>query len=318
VSVDRRCAPGVDIVSVVFLASRRTIPDARQARLTTFILAASKLSILPFTTCGSYRSSPFSAACAKTRRLRRLNSFCYDGDKPPQPNVCRRSGPRSRGHRRICPALVIPGAASPPKLMHIKGYPATMRQSIWTGSANIPTTPLPDGKTIFWRVDRPPSPLNYSEDFEHSGKRKLSITPARNTNRPRCRLPFQATGRAGASCFSPVCVVGNRFRNLRTCSRGAASPSAFAACGSTRGTLIGALVKLFAQAAALWTDLTIHTEGAGFTLTCNGRKYPHANRWKIGALKTNHLARRPVRKKLNALTPTPAPRLHAPQNSPDR
>jgi len=51
--------PGVDNLSVFFLAQGEQSADAAMARLTTFIRAAKQLSIWPFTTCGSViRSAP--------------------------------------------------------------------------------------------------------------------------------------------------------------------------------------------------------------------------------------------------------------------
>src|SRR6266705_6635935 len=91
--------PGVDNLSVFFLAQGEQTADAVMARLTTFIRAAKQT--LDLAVYDMRFSDPLRTQLASALRERADAGvqirFCYDGDKPPQPNVAAGQDPAPAG-----------------------------------------------------------------------------------------------------------------------------------------------------------------------------------------------------------------------------
>ena len=105
---------GVDNVSVFFLAEGEQPADEVMARLTTFIRAAKQtldFAIYDMRFSDPLRSTEFRFA--RTRRSGVQIRFCYDGDKPSQPNVAAGQDPAPSAPAHLCSRWVIRGAASP-------------------------------------------------------------------------------------------------------------------------------------------------------------------------------------------------------------
>src|SRR5882724_13609996 len=81
--------PGVDNLSVFFLAKGEQSADAVMARLTAFIRAAKQT--LDFAVYDMRFGDPLKAALSSALRERAAAGveirFCYDADKPSPPNV---------------------------------------------------------------------------------------------------------------------------------------------------------------------------------------------------------------------------------------
>ena len=123
----------------VFLVEGEQPADEVMARLTTFIRARSRVSILRFTTCASvirFEASLSSALRERAEAGVKIR-FCYDGDKPPQPNVAAGQDPAPAGTGAFVQSLGYPWRRiAGMKLMHSK-FILRDRQTVWTGSANM-------------------------------------------------------------------------------------------------------------------------------------------------------------------------------------
>ena len=131
--------PGVDNLSVFFLAQGEQSADAVMARLTTFIRAAKQtldLAVYDMRFSDPLRTQLASALRERTDAGVQIR-FCYDGDKPPQPNVAAGQDPAPAGTGAFVQSLGYPWRRiAGMKLMHSK-FILRDRQSIWTGSTNM-------------------------------------------------------------------------------------------------------------------------------------------------------------------------------------
>src|SRR5438132_5398595 len=101
---------GVDNVSVFFLAEGEQPAGEVMARLTTFIRAAKQT--LDLAVYDMRFSDPLKAALSSALRERAEAGvqirFCYDGDKPAQPNVAAGQDPAPAGTSAFVQSLVYP------------------------------------------------------------------------------------------------------------------------------------------------------------------------------------------------------------------
>src|ERR1700736_1356663 len=130
---------GVDNVSVFFLAQGEQSVDAVMARLTTFLRAAKQT--LDLAVYDMRFSDPLRAQLVSALRERADAGvqirFCYDGDKPPQPNVAAGQDPAPAGTGAFVESLGYPWhRIGGMKLMHSK-FILRDQQAVWTGSTNM-------------------------------------------------------------------------------------------------------------------------------------------------------------------------------------
>src|SRR6476620_6747280 len=130
---------GVDNVSVFFLAEGEQPADQVMARLTTFIRAAKQT--LDLAVYDMRFGDPLRTQLALALRARADAGvqirFCYDGDKPPQPNVAAGQDPAPAGTGAFVQSLGYPWRRiAGMKLMHSK-FVVRDGQAVWTGSANM-------------------------------------------------------------------------------------------------------------------------------------------------------------------------------------
>src|SRR5881398_207074 len=194
----------MDNLSVFFLAEGEQSGDDVMTRLVTFIRAAKQT--LAFAIYDMRLSDPLRAQLAAALRDRAEAGveirFCYDADKPPQPNLAAGQDPAPAGTGEFVQSLGYPWRRiAGMKLMHSK-YIVRDRESVWTGSTNM----TDDAFTIMenniveinlqaWRVIT-------CKISRSSGRRKTSSKPA--TSIPRqCRSPFPANRLRHGSCFRP-------------------------------------------------------------------------------------------------------------------
>lgn len=131
--------PGVDTLSVFFLAQGEQSADAVMARLTTFIRAARRS--LDFAVYDMRFSNPLKASLSSALRKRAEAGtqirFCYDGDKPLRPNVAAGQDPAPAGTGAFVQSLGYPWRRiAGMKLMHSK-FILRDGQAVWTGSTNM-------------------------------------------------------------------------------------------------------------------------------------------------------------------------------------
>ena len=131
--------PGVDNLSVFFLAQGEQSADAVMARLTTFLRAAKQtldLAVYDMRFSDPLRTQLVSALRERAEAGVQIR-FCYDGDKPSQPNVAAGQDPAPAGTGAFVQSLGYPWRRiAGMKLMHSK-FILRDRQSIWTGSINM-------------------------------------------------------------------------------------------------------------------------------------------------------------------------------------
>src|SRR5437588_12643179 len=130
---------GVDNLSVCFLAECEQAADEVMARLTTFIRAAKQS--LDFAIYDMRFSDPLKTSLSSALRERAEAGvkirFCYDADKPPQPDLAAGQDPAPSGTGAFVQSLGYPWRRiAGMKLMHSK-YIVRDRQSVWTGSTNM-------------------------------------------------------------------------------------------------------------------------------------------------------------------------------------
>ncbi len=113
----------MDNVSVFFLAQGEQSADAVMARLTAFIRAAKQT--LALAVYDMRFGDPLKAALSSALRERAAAGvqirFCYDGDKPAQPNVAAGQDPAPAGTSAFVQSLGYPcRRIAGVKLMHNK------------------------------------------------------------------------------------------------------------------------------------------------------------------------------------------------------
>src|SRR6516162_8948173 len=130
---------GVDNVSVFFLVEGEQAADDVMARLTTFIRAAKQtldFAIYDMRFSESLRAQLAAALREKAEGGVKIR-FCYDADKPLQPDLAAGQDPAPSGTATFVQSLGYPWRRiAGMKLMHSK-YIVRDQQSIWTGSTNI-------------------------------------------------------------------------------------------------------------------------------------------------------------------------------------
>src|SRR5947208_13513663 len=134
----------MDNLSVFFLAEGEQSADEVMARLTAFIGAAKQT--LDFAIYDMRFSDSLHSQLAAALRDRAEAGveirFCYDADKPPQPNVAAGQDPAPSGTGAFVQSLGYPWRRiAGIKLMHSK-FSVRDRQSLWTGLTYIPADPF--------------------------------------------------------------------------------------------------------------------------------------------------------------------------------
>src|SRR5205823_1105755 len=98
--------------------------------------------------------------------------FCYDGDKPVQPNLAAGQDPAPPGTGAFVQSLGYPWRRiAGMKLMHHK-FIIRDRQSVWTGSTNMTDDAFTLMENNIIAIDSPAVANYYVEDFEELWKRE--------------------------------------------------------------------------------------------------------------------------------------------------
>src|SRR6202049_2414238 len=160
--------PTGDNLSVFFLAQGEQSADAVMERLTAFIRAAKQT--LDFAVYDMRFSDSLQVPLSPALRERAVAGvqirFCYDGDKPAQPNVAAGQDPAPAGTGAFVQSLGYPWRRiAGMKLMHSK-FILRDRQSIWTGSANMTDDAFTLMENNILEIDSPSLANYYAQDFE--------------------------------------------------------------------------------------------------------------------------------------------------------
>ena len=272
----------VDDLSVFFLAEGEQSADAVMARLTTFIRAAKQC--LDFAVYDMRFSDPLKTQVVSALRERAAAGvqirFCYDGDKPLQPNVAAGQDPAPAGTGAFVQSLGYPWRRiAGMKLMHNK-FILRDQQAVWTGSTNMTDDAFTLMENNILEIDSSPLANYYAQDFEQVWEKENFDNTGKIQTVP-VLLTFSGQPASARAMFSPGCgleidsEVAKRIRSaqrrVRICSLLINS-----------GTLISALGDLLHGGRIRVDGIYDRTQMAD--VYRQWQDVPQ-NRWKIDALK---------------------------------
>jgi phosphatidylserine/phosphatidylglycerophosphate/cardiolipin synthase-like enzyme len=271
----------VDSLSVFFLAQGEQSADAVMARLTAFIRTAKQT--LDFAVYDMRFSDPLKAAFSSALRERAAEGvqirFCYDGDKPIQPNVAAGQDPAPAGTGAFVQSLGYPWRRiAGMKLMHSK-FILRDRQSVWTGSTNMTDDAFTLMENNILEIDSSALADYYAQDFEQLWE-KENFENTGDIHTEPVPLTFSNQPAKVRVMFSPGCgleIDSEIARRVRAAQRRIRICSLLI----NSGTLIGELGDLLGSGHVKVDGIYDRTQMAD--VYRQWQEVPQ-NRWKIGAL----------------------------------
>ena len=265
-----------------FLSEREQSADKVMARLTAFINGATQT--LDFAIYDMRLGDPLRAQLQAALRDRAQAGveirFCYDADKPPQPNLAAGQDPAPGGTGAFVQSLGYPWRRiAGMKLMHSK-YIVRDGQSVWTGSANITDDAFTLMENNIVEVDSPPLASYYARDFEELWE-KQNFDHTGDIHTEPVPLTFSNQSANARVMFSPGCgleIDSEIARRVRAAQRRVRVCSLLI----NSGTLIGELGNLLRHGRVVLDGIYDHTQMEQVYL--QWQEVPQ-NRWKISALK---------------------------------
>jgi phosphatidylserine/phosphatidylglycerophosphate/cardiolipin synthase-like enzyme len=272
----------VDNLSVFFLAQGEQSADAVMARLTTFIRVAKQT--LDLAVYDMRFSDPLRTQLASALRERADAGvqirFCYDGDKPPQPNVAAGQDPAPAGTGAFVQSLGYPWRRiAGMKLMHSK-FAVRDGQAVWTGSANMTDDAFTLMENNILEIDSSDLANYYAQDFEQIWEKENFDTTGEIQTVP-VPLTFSGQSAEARVMFSPGCgleIDSEIAKRVRAAQRRVRICSLLL----NSGTLIAELGNLL-RAGRVAVD-GIYDRTQMEQVYVQWQEVPQ-NRWKIGALK---------------------------------
>jgi phosphatidylserine/phosphatidylglycerophosphate/cardiolipin synthase-like enzyme len=196
----------VDNLSVFFLAQGEQSGDEVMARLTTFIRAARQS--LDFAVYDMRFSDPLKASLSSALRDRAQAGvkirFCYDADKPPQPDLAAGQDPAPAGTGAFVHSLDYPWRRiAGMKLMHSK-FILRDAQSVWTGSANMTDDAFTLMENNIVEIDSQALANYYARNFEELWEKENFENTGKIHTQP---VPVSFAGQSAnvRVMFSPGC-----------------------------------------------------------------------------------------------------------------
>ena len=250
-------------------------------RLTAFIGGATRT--IDFAVYDMRFSDRLKTALSSTLRERADAGvqirFCYDGDKPIQPNVAAGQDPAPAGTGAFVQSLGYPWRRiAGMKLMHNK-FIVRDGQSVWTGSTNLTDDAFTLMENNIVAVDSAPLAGYYAEEFEQLWEKENFDNTGEIQTVP---VPITFSDQPGTArvMFSPGCgqeidsEIAQRVRAARRRVR-------ICSLLINSGTLIGELGNLL-RASRVKVD-GIYDRTQMEEVYRQWQDVP-SNRWKIGAL----------------------------------
>jgi phosphatidylserine/phosphatidylglycerophosphate/cardiolipin synthase-like enzyme len=278
-------------LSVFFLAEGEQTAASVMARLTTFIGAAKQS--LDIAVYDMRFSEPLKAQLIAALRERANANvqirFCFDGDKPPQPNVAAGQDPAPAGTSAFVQSLGYPWRRiAGMKLMHSK-FIVRDRQSVWTGSTNMTDDAFTLMENNVVTIDSQQLAASYAEDFEQLWEKENFENTGNIRTQP---VPTTFGNQPGTVrvMFSPGCgleIDTEIARRVRAAQRRVRICSLLI----NSGTLIGELLNLLHAGRASHAEATqrrVQVDGI-YDRTQMAEVYTQwqevpSNHWKIPAL----------------------------------
>jgi phosphatidylserine/phosphatidylglycerophosphate/cardiolipin synthase-like enzyme len=269
-------------LSVFFLAQDEQTADAVMARLTAFIRAATQtldLAVYDMRFSESLRAQLASALRERAEAGVQIR-FCYDGDKPAQPNVAAGQDPAPAGTGALVQSLGYPWRRiAGLKLMHSK-FIVRDRRSVWTGSTNLTDDAFTLMENNILEIDMPALANSYAQDFEQLWE-KENFEHTGNIHTVPVSLTYSDRPAEARVMFSPGCgleIDTEIARRVRAAQRRVRICSLLI----NSGTLIGELLNLLRLGRVQVDGIYDRTQMAEVYL--QWQDVP-SNRWKIGALR---------------------------------
>ncbi|MEY2479210.1 MAG: hypothetical protein QOI04_137 [Verrucomicrobiota bacterium] len=252
------------------------------ARLTAFIGAAKRtvdLAVYDMRFSNPLREQ-FASALRDRAEAGVQIRFCYDGDKPVQPDVAAGQDPAPAGTGAFVQSLGYPWRRiAGMKLMHSK-FVLRDRQSIWTGSTNMTDDAFTLMENNILEIDSSALASYYSQDFEQIWE-KENFESTGNIQTVPVPLTFSGQSATARVLFSPGCgleIDTEIARRVRAAQRRVRICSLLI----NSGTLIAELGNLLPAGRVKIDGIYDRTQMADVYV--QWQEVPQ-NRWKIGALK---------------------------------
>jgi len=271
----------MDNLSVFFLAEGEQSGDDVMTRLVTFIRAAKQT--LAFAIYDMRLSDPLRAQLAAALRNRVEAGveirFCYDADKPPQPDLAAGQDPAPAGTGAFVQSLGYPWRRiAGMKLMHSK-FVVRDGQAVWTGSANMTDDAFTSMENNIVEIDAQPLAGYYAQNFEQLWE-KQNFEHTGDIHTESVPLTFSNQSANVRVMFSPGCgleIDSEIARRVRAAQRRVRICSLLI----NSGTLIGELGNLLRRGRVAVDGIYDRTQMEQVYL--QWQEVPQ-NRWKIGAL----------------------------------
>jgi phosphatidylserine/phosphatidylglycerophosphate/cardiolipin synthase-like enzyme len=278
---ERRYISSMDNVSVFFLAEGEQSAEDVMARLVTFISAAKET--LDFAVYDMRFSDPLRAQLAAALRDRAEAGleirFCYDADKPPQPDLAAGQDPAPAGTGAFVQSLGYPWRRiAGMKLMHSK-FVVRDGQAVWTGSANMTDDAFTLMENNIVEIDSQPLASYYAQNFEQLWE-KQNFDHTGDVHTEPVPLTFSNQSANARVMFSPGCgleIDAEIARRVRAAQRRVRICSLLI----NSGTLIGELGNLLRHRRVAVDGIYDRTQME--QVYVQWQEVPQ-NRWKIGAL----------------------------------
>ena len=298
---ERRYISSMDNLSVFFLAEGEQSAEDVMARLTDFISGAKRA--LEFAIYDMRFSGPLRTQLAAALRDRVEAGveirFCYDADKPPQPDLAAGQDPAPAGTGAFVQSLGYPWRRiAGMKLMHSK-FVVRDGQAVWTGSANMTGDAFTLMENNIAEINSQPLAGYYAQNFEELWQ-KQNFEHAGDILTQPVPLTFSDQSATARVMFSPGCgleINAEIARRVRATQRRVRICSLLI----NSGTLIGELGNLLRRGRVAVDGIYDRTQME--QVYVQWQEVPQ-NRWKIGALQEIILRAGLIGKDSTPYTPT--------------
>ena len=206
--------------------------------------------------------------------------FCYDADKPPQPDLAAGQDPAPAGTSAFVQSLGFPWRRiAGMKLMHNK-FIVRDAQSVWTGSTNLTDDAFTLMENNVVEIDSPAFASYYAQNFDQLWE-KQNFEHTGDIHTEPVPLIFSNQSAKARVMFSPCCgleIDTEIARRVRAAQRRVRICSLLI----NSGTLIGELGNLLRRGRVAVDGIYDRTQME--QVYVQWQEVPQ-NRWKIGALK---------------------------------
>src|SRR5215472_16496710 len=272
----------MDNLSVFFLAECEQSAAEVMARLTAFISGAKQtldFAIYDMRFTDQLRAELTTAFREKAQAGVEIR-FCYDADKPIQPDLAAGQDPAPSGTGAFVQSLGYPWRRiAGMKLMHSK-FVVRDHEAVWTGSANMTDDAFTLMENNILEIDSQDLANYYAQNFEQLWEEQ-NFEHTGDIHTEPVPLTFSNQSASARVMFSPGCGLEIDSEIARRV-RGAQRRVRICSLLINSGTLIGELGNLLRRGRVAVDGIYDRTQME--QVYVQWQEVPQ-NRWKIGALK---------------------------------